>query len=332
MISIPVKASATGEQVETFELDEASLGGEVRKGLIREAILAHETNQHLGTSSAKTRSEVSGSNAKPHRQKGTGRARAGHKRSPIWRGGAVVHGPRPFTKRVRLSRKQRTRATGSALLAKCLDEGVVLLDGLECPEIKTRQVADLLDRLELYDTVLIGVPAYDENVYKSARNVSGVEVRETRNMNAYDILVSNHLVLSKDAFQELLERLIDRPEEEAEPAPEASAAPAEEAEAEGEAPASEEAAEEPAEESGEAEVEAAVSNATEEPAEESGEAVAETEDSDSAEEPARDSGEVATDEDSATEEPAREPGEADAETADSDAAEAPEAEGESEEP
>jgi large subunit ribosomal protein L4 len=269
MISIPVKASATGEQVETLEFDEATLGGEVKRGLIREVILAHETNQHLGTSSAKLRSEVSGSNAKPHRQKGTGRARAGHKRSPLWRGGAVVHGPRPFTKRVQLSKKQRRGAVVSALLAKCLDEGVVLLDGLECPEIKTRQVADLLDRLELFDTVLIGVPAYDEKVYKSARNISGVEVRETRNFNAYDILVSKTLVLSKDAFLGLIERLTDKPEEETETAVEASAAPEEEAE--GESPVSEEAAEEPeaadepVEETVGSEAEAADSDAVETP-------------------------------------------------------------------
>lgn len=218
MISIPVRASATGEQVETFELDETALGGEVKRSLIRDAIMVHEINQHLGTSSSKTRSEVAGSNKKPHRQKGTGRARAGHKRSPIWRGGAVVHGPRPFTKRVQLNKKQRKGAVVSALLAKCLDEGVVLLDGLECPEIKTRQVADLLDRLGLFDTVLIGVPAYDEKVYRSARNISGVEVRETRNFNAYDILVSKNLVLSKDAFVGLIERLKDKPELEAEAA------------------------------------------------------------------------------------------------------------------
>jgi large subunit ribosomal protein L4 len=326
MISIPVRASATGEQVETLELDEATLGGEVKRGLIRDAILAHETNQHLGTSSTKTRSEVSGSNAKPHRQKGTGRARAGHKRSPIWRGGAVVHGPRPFTKRVRLNKKQRTRATESALLAKCLDEGVVLLDGLECPEIKTRQVADLLDRLELFDTVLIGVPAYDEKVYKSARNISGVEVRETRNMNAYDILVSKHLLLTKDAFLGLIERLKEKPEEEPEPAAEASTAQAEEAEAEGEAPVSEEATEEPAEETGEAEADAADSDAAEEPAEQAGEA-----DSDAVEEPAEQAGEAEAEADSdAAEEPAEQAGEADADAADSDETETPEAEGESE--
>ena len=157
----------------------------------------------------------------------------------------------------------------SALLAKCLDEGVVLLDGLECPEIKTRQVADLLDRLELFDTVLIGVPAYDEKVYKSARNISGVEVRETRNFNAYDILVPKTLVLSKDAFLGLIERLTDKPEEETETAVEASAAPEEEAE--GESPVSEEAAEEPeaadepVEETVGSEAEAADSDAVETP-------------------------------------------------------------------
>jgi len=204
MITIPVLDSVTGNKVDEVEFSENKLGGTVRKGLLREAILMYEANKHIGTSSAKTRSEVSGSNRKPWRQKGTGRARAGHKRSPMWRGGAVVHGPRPRNRKYQIPKSAKRNAVQSALLAKCLDDHVVIVDQIDFPEIKTKQVEQLLDLLNIYETVLIGIDPFDPVILKSARNIPGVKVRDIRLLNAFDVLVSNQLLFPKDAFLRLI--------------------------------------------------------------------------------------------------------------------------------
>ena len=204
MVSVPVFQSTTGNPLEALDFEEERLGGEVKIQLLREAIITHEANQHIGTASTKTRSEVSGSNVKPWRQKGTGRARAGHRRSPLWKGGAVVHGPRPGIVRRHLNKKARRSATRSALLAKCLDEGVILVDQIECPEIKTKEIVSLLQTLEIYDTVLIALDPFDPVVWKSARNIPGVKVVDVRNLNAYDLLTPKQVLMPQQAFLKLI--------------------------------------------------------------------------------------------------------------------------------
>jgi large subunit ribosomal protein L4 len=204
MVSVPVFESATGNKLEPVSFEEAKLGGVVKTALMRDAILTYEANQHQGTHSAKNLSEVAGSNHKPWRQKGTGRARAGHKRSPLWRGGAVVHGPRPRDVKRKMPRKARQSATRSALLAKCLDGGVMLLDALQCPEIKTKQIEALLNRLDLFDTVLLVTDPFNEVVWKSARNILGVKVLDVQDLNTFDVLVPKRVLMEKQTFLKLL--------------------------------------------------------------------------------------------------------------------------------
>jgi len=204
MVSVPVFESTTGTKLDPVDFEEEKLGGSVKTALIREAILTREANQHIGTSSTKTRSEVSGSNRKPWKQKGTGRARAGHRRSPIWRGGAVVHGPRPNAVKRRMAKKARQAASRSALLAKCLDEGVVLVDSIDCHEIKTKEIVRLLEKLDLYDSVLVVLDPFDVKVWKSARNIPRVKALDVRNLNAYDILAPRQVLMEKQTFLKLV--------------------------------------------------------------------------------------------------------------------------------
>jgi len=246
MVSVPVFESATGNKLEPVSFEEARLGGSVKSALVRDAILTYEANQHQGTHKAKNLSEVSGSNKKPWRQKGTGRARAGHKRSPLWRGGAVTHGPRPRDVKRKMPRKAKRAAIRSALLAKCLDGGVMLVDAIPCPEIKTRHMEALLSRLDLSETVLLVTDSFNEVIWKSARNLRDVRVSDARGISVFDILVPKRVLMEKQTFLKLLS-----PES---PAPEA------------------ETAAEPASEQGQAEATAAGGNVESEPAPEQGEA------------------------------------------------------------
>lgn len=204
MISVPVFDSATGSKIEVFDFPEERLGSRVQKGLLREAILMYEANQHQGTSSTKTRAFVSGSNRKPWRQKGTGRARAGHKRSPIWRGGAVVHGPQPRNRKYKISRDAKRRALKSALLAKCQDGEVLLIDRLDLPEAKTKRMIALLDQLKIFNTALIVSEVYMPGVWQAGRNIPGIIIRDANSLNAYEVLAVKQLVLTRAAFRKLL--------------------------------------------------------------------------------------------------------------------------------
>ncbi|MBI2192829.1 MAG: 50S ribosomal protein L4 [Planctomycetes bacterium] len=188
-----------------IEVDEARLGGRVRKGLLREAILMFEINQHIGTSATKTRTTVSGSNRKPWRQKGTGRARAGHKRSPIWRGGGIVHGPQPRDRSYRIPRAERRLALRNAVLAKCQEGEVLLVERLELAEAKTVRMVEILDHLQMFETALIVPHPFDRSVWQAARNIPGVQVRSVENVNAFDLLVAKQVLMTRSAFTKFLD-------------------------------------------------------------------------------------------------------------------------------
>jgi len=202
MIELPIYNRA-GQQVGTVELDEADFGGKVRQQLIRDAIVMYEAAQRVGTACTKTRGEVVATRAKPWRQKGTGRARAGFRRSPIWRGGGVVFGPKPRDYRYSMPRKAVRAATLSALLAKFADATTVI-DELSLAEPRTREVASTLAALGIDRGCLIAIEGHDTVLWKSGRNIPRVSVKPVAEINAYDLLRHPRLLITKAALDALV--------------------------------------------------------------------------------------------------------------------------------
>jgi len=216
-----------GQAVGRVEIDEADFGGSVRKALLRDVVRMYEAAQRVGTHSTLRRSEVHGSHARPWRQKGTGRARAGFKRSPLWRGGAVVFGPHPRDYRFSMPRKAVKVATRSAYLAKFQDKETVVVDALQAAQPKTSEMAATLAALGVERGCLIAIETYDVNLWKSARNLPGVFMKPVAEVNAYDLLRHRQLVITQSALRGLIEAMHGARRPESASAPEA-AAPAEE--------------------------------------------------------------------------------------------------------
>jgi len=209
MIELPVH-DRSGAVVGSVTIDEADFGGEVRREVLRQAILMYEAARRVGTASTKTRGQVKYSHRKPWRQKGTGRARAGFRGSPIWRGGGVVFGPQPRDYRFKMPKKAIWRATASAYLAKLHDGEVVVVDELSADEPKTRQMAATLEGLGIARTCLVAVEAPNENLWKSARNIPGVSLKPVGEVNAYDLLRHRQLLITKAALEALVETMRHR--------------------------------------------------------------------------------------------------------------------------
>src|SRR6185295_14190615 len=177
-------------------------GGKVNKELLHEVVLMYLANQRAGTHSTLRRGEVAGSTKKLFRQKGTGNARVGPRRSNKRRGGGTAKGPKPRDYEYHLPKKAVRAATRMALLSKLQDKEAVIIDGLKLPEIKTKAMADVLGKLNLQDfTCLIGIGTADvdetQTIYKSARNLAKVEVTQATQMNAYGVLKPKRLLLTK---------------------------------------------------------------------------------------------------------------------------------------
>jgi large subunit ribosomal protein L4 len=177
-----------------------------RSHLLYEAVKMQRANRRAGAAATKTRGMVSGGGRKPWRQKGTGRARAGSNRSPIWVGGATIFGPQPRDYSYRLPRSGRRRALEAALAVKARDEKVLVLDKIELPEIKTKELARLLGDLGV-SSALILIPEADPKIEKSARNLPRVKVLRAEGANPYDLLRFEHLVLTQGALEALAKRL-----------------------------------------------------------------------------------------------------------------------------
>jgi len=193
-----------GEEVGTFEVDENVLGGKVRRRLMHDAVVMYQANRRTGTAKVKSRSEVAGSTKKPYRQKGTGNARAGSRKSVLWRGGGVAFGPRPRNYHYHMPRKSRRAALKSALLSKMLDNETILLDRLQLEEPKTKRVAEILDNLKIDRTCLLAIERHDENIWKSARNIAGLSTKVASDINAYDVLRPQRVVITKAALEGLV--------------------------------------------------------------------------------------------------------------------------------
>ena len=178
-----------------------------REHLLYEAVRAQLASRRSGTAATKTRSQVRGGGRKPWRQKGTGRARAGSTRSPIWVGGATVFGPQPRSYSYRLPRSARKTALRAALAHKLRAQALVVIDDIRFDHPKTKQMVDLLTRLELGDSVLLLLGEADVNVQKSARNLPGVKVLLSPGLNVYDLLRYRKVLATQAAVRQIAERL-----------------------------------------------------------------------------------------------------------------------------
>lgn len=194
------------EKVAELDLDGAVFDAEVKEHLLHAAVRYQLNKRRQGTHAVKRRSDVRGGGAKPWRQKGTGRARAGTSRSPIWRGGGVVFGPEPRSYAIKLNKKVRRAALRGAISRRVQENKLVVLDQLSFSEIKTRQVAELLARFELESAVIV-LPEKDEVVMRSARNIPGITVLPAEGLNVYDVLYRDNLVMTQGAVSAVTERL-----------------------------------------------------------------------------------------------------------------------------
>ena len=182
-------------------------GEKPREHLVYEVVHMQQASRRAGTHATKTRAFVSGGGAKPWRQKGTGRARSGSNRSPIWAGGATVFGPQPRDYGYRVPAKARRVALRSVLADRQRSGALMVVDRIELAEAKTKRVVEMLAALGLTGSVLI--VSKDENVAleRAARNLKSVKVLRTAGVNVYDVLKHQHVLLTQDAVQALAERL-----------------------------------------------------------------------------------------------------------------------------
>ncbi len=196
-----------GTQVGEIELNDAVFGVKVNQAVLHSAVVLQLASLRRGTHSTKLRGEVRGGGRKPWRQKGTGRARAGTIRSPLWRGGAILFGPKPRSYDFNLPRKVRRLALKSALSSKVQSGKLIVLDELTFDAPKTRQMVELLGALKVSDKALVVTGDINETVEKSARNIPGVAALDVTGLNVYDILNHDSLVVTKDAVTKVEEVL-----------------------------------------------------------------------------------------------------------------------------
>ncbi len=203
MISLPIR-DKTGNEVGTYEFDPAELAPGVNRQLLHDVVVMYEANRRVGTSATKSRGMVKGSTKKLYRQKGTGRARAGAKRTPVRRGGGVTFAKVARDFHYRLPRKAVRLATRMALLSKFLDDEATVLEELKMDTPKTKDVVEILKSLGLSgESCLVAIDRHDPVVWKSIRNVADVRVAPAGDLNAYDLLHKRRLLVTKAALDKL---------------------------------------------------------------------------------------------------------------------------------
>ena len=187
-----------GKEVDKLELNDSVFGVEINEHLVHMAVVGQLANNRQGTQSAKTRSEVSGGGRKPWRQKGTGHARQGSTRSPQWTGCGVVFAPKPRDYSVKMNKKEKQLAMKSVLTSKVQDEKLVVVDELKMDEIKTKKFVEIMNNLKAAKALVV-TKDVENNVVLSAKNVADAKTMVVNEINVYDILKYDTLVLTKDA-------------------------------------------------------------------------------------------------------------------------------------
>jgi len=204
-LSIPIYNSK-GKELERYALDKELFTGNVNKGILYQAVLMYNANKRHGNASTKTRGEVSGGGKKPWRQKGTGRARAGSTRSPLWRGGGKIFGPHPRDFHYDLPKKIKALAFLSSLNSKVIENKMTGIDSLEIQEAKTKNFKSIVDALKLKGKSLFVLDNIDDKIKKASRNLACVNVKNYKNFNTMDVLMCDNIVMTKVALGKLPER------------------------------------------------------------------------------------------------------------------------------
>ena len=194
-----------GKNVGTIELADSIFGIEPNAAVMHEMVVNYLAAQRQGTQSALTRSEVSGGGKKPWRQKGTGRARQGSTRAPQWTHGGIVFAPKPRSYRFTVNKKVRRLAMKSAFSTKAAENNIVVVDSIATGEYKTKKIAAMLNAIGVEKKALIVLPEVDSMVIKSASNIPGVKTAQVNELNVYDILNADKLVIAKDAVSKIEE-------------------------------------------------------------------------------------------------------------------------------
>lgn len=197
-----------GEKVDSIELDDAIFAADIHEGLVQQVVVWQLAKRRGGTASTKTRAQVRGGGKKPWRQKGTGRARAGSNRSPVWKGGGTIFGPHPRDYSFSLPKKVRKAALKSVLTSKLNENRLTVLDKMELESPKTKLFQETVKTLGLdAEKTLFVTPEKDETLLRSSRNLPKVMVLPTEGLNVYDLLRFDRLVLLQDAVPRIHERL-----------------------------------------------------------------------------------------------------------------------------
>lgn len=193
-------------KVEDIDLDPKVFEAPVTEHLLHSVASWQMTSRRSGSSSAKTRGEIRGSNSKPWKQKGMGRARAGTRKSPLWRKGGVIFGPKPKDWSYSLPKKVRKSALRSALSKRYSDGALYILRDFELPEIKTKQIVNFMKTFELNKTLLV-IDGDNENLRRSARNIKNIKVIKDQGLNVVDVLKFNNVIILKNSLQRIQELL-----------------------------------------------------------------------------------------------------------------------------
>ena len=194
-----------GKNVGTLELADSVFGIEPNAAVMHMMVVNYLAAQRQGTQSALTRSEVSGGGRKPWRQKGTGRARQGSTRAPQWTHGGIVFAPKPRSYRFTVNKKVRRLAMKSAFSAKAQESSIIVVDSIKMDEFKTKKMAAMLSAIGVEKKALVVLPEVDSKVIKSASNIPGVKTAQVNELNVYDILNADKLVIAKDAVAKIEE-------------------------------------------------------------------------------------------------------------------------------
>ncbi|MCF8008535.1 MAG: 50S ribosomal protein L4 [Halanaerobiales bacterium] len=203
-----VKHNTNGEKTTDINLSDSIFDVDVNEKVVHQVVTAQLAKVRRGTASTKTRSEVRGGGRKPWRQKGTGRARHGSIRSPLWVGGGITFGPKPRSYNQKVNKKMKRLALKSVLTDKLINDSIMILDELKLDQVKTKKMVELLDTLGLKDKkVLIVLPGKDKNLYLSARNIPHVKTLVLDGLNTYDLLNNDVILMSEEAVRKIEEVL-----------------------------------------------------------------------------------------------------------------------------
>jgi len=203
MIEVPVFNQA-GQKIDTVQVDEAKLGGEVRTNLLKQALTMYHANQRQGTVRTLARGEVAGSTRKMFRQKGTGNARTGGIRNPVKKGGGHAKQKRPKDWRQAMPKKARRLARDSAILSKIQSQDIRVIDAITLDQPKTKLVAQMFKALGIDRSCLLALDGHDQSIERSARNIDRTTLTTVAQLNAWDILKNRTLLVTRNGLQQIL--------------------------------------------------------------------------------------------------------------------------------